>query len=69
MDIQAIAKDYKDYQIEMRRWFHQHPEIAEKEFETSAKVQEELDKYGISWRHPKVIMELLNTNSTSRNTL
>ena len=51
MDIQAIAKDYKDYQIEMRRWFHQHPEIAEKEFETSAKVQEELDKYGISWRH------------------
>lgn len=50
MDIHAIAKEYKDYLIEMRRWFHQHPEIAEKEFETSAKIKSELDKYGISWK-------------------
>ena len=50
MNIQAIAQNYNDYLIEMRRWFHQHPEIAEKEFETSAKIKEELDKYGISWR-------------------
>ena len=50
MDIQAIAPNYNDYLIEMRRWFHQHPEIAEKEFMTSARIKEELDKYGISWR-------------------
>ena len=50
MDIQKIAKEYQDYLIEMRRWFHAHPEIAEKEFETSAMVQAELTKYGISWR-------------------
>lgn len=50
MDIQAIAKQYEPYLIEMRRWFHAHPEIAEKEFETSRKVKEELTKYGISWR-------------------
>ena len=50
MDIQVIAQEYNSYLIEMRRWFHQHPEIAEKEFETSAKIKEELDKYGISWR-------------------
>lgn len=50
MDIQAIAKDYKDYLIEMRRWFHAHAEIAEREFETSKKIKEELTKYGIEWR-------------------
>ena len=50
MNIQDIAKEYKDYLIEMRRWFHAHPEIGEKEFETSQKVKEELTKYGIAWR-------------------
>ena len=50
MDIQAIAKEYKDYLIEMRRWFHAHAEIGEKEFETSAKIKEELTRYGIEWR-------------------
>ena len=50
MDIHAIAKEYNAYLIEQRRWFHAHPEIAEKEFETSRHVKEELTKYGISWR-------------------
>lgn len=50
MDIHAIAKTYNEYLIEQRRWFHIHPEIAEKEFETSAHIKEELTRYGISWR-------------------
>ncbi len=50
MDRAAIAKNYNDYLIEQRRWFHRHPELAEKEFETSAHIKEELTKYGISWR-------------------
>jgi amidohydrolase len=50
MDVCAIAKEYYPYLIEMRRWFRAHPEIAEKEFETSAKVKQELTKYGIAWR-------------------
>ena len=50
MDIHTIAKEYNHYLIEQRRWFHQHPEIAEKEFLTSQRVKEELTKYGISWR-------------------
>lgn len=50
MDIREIAKEYKEYLIEIRRWFHAHPEIGEKEFETSAKIKEELTKYGIEWR-------------------
>ena len=50
MDKQAIAAKYNDYLIEQRRWLHRHPEIAEKEFVTSAHIKEELTKYGISWR-------------------
>ena len=50
MNIQEIAKDYKEYLVQMRRWFHAHPEVGEKEFETSAKIKEELTKYGIQWR-------------------
>lgn len=50
MDLHRIAKEYNDYLIEHRRWFHTHPEIAEKEYLTSAHVKEELTKYGISWR-------------------
>ena len=50
MDIHNIAEGYRDYLIEMRRWFHAHAEIAEKEFETSNRIKEELTKYGISWR-------------------
>ena len=50
MDIREIAKEYKEYLIEMRRWFHAHPEIGEQEFETSQKIKEELTKYGIEWR-------------------
>ena len=50
MDIHSIALNYNSYLIEQRRWFHQHPEIAEKEFLTSAHAKEELTKYGITWQ-------------------
>lgn len=41
---------YRDYLTETRRWFHQHPELSEKEFETSRRVKAELDRMGIPWR-------------------
>lgn len=50
MDIKEIAARYNDYLIEMRRYFHMHPEVSGKEYETSKRVKEELDKYGIPWR-------------------
>ena len=50
MNIQELQQKYGDYQIEMRRWFHRHPEASEHEVETAAKVREELDKMGIKWR-------------------
>ena len=36
------------YLSELRRWFHRHPEIAREEVLTQAKIEEELDKLGIS---------------------
>ncbi len=36
-----------DYCIELRRWFHQHPEISLQEFNTANKIEEELDKLNI----------------------
>lgn len=49
MTIQEVASKYEGYQIEMRRYFHQYPEVSEKEYETSKKIKEELDKMGVSW--------------------
>ncbi len=50
MILQDIAQRYNDYLIEKRRYFHMHPEVSTKEYNTSKIVKEELDKYGISWR-------------------
>lgn len=30
MKIQEVASKYEKYQVEMRRYFHQHPEVSEK---------------------------------------
>ncbi|UCZ52741.1 M20 family metallopeptidase [Bacillus shivajii] len=36
--------------LEIRRHFHQHPELSGEEYETSKKVQETLDSYGIPYK-------------------
>lgn len=36
------------YIIELRRYFHRHPELSEEEFLTQAKIEEELDRIGLS---------------------
>ncbi len=51
MDMKTVAQKYSDYQVQMRRYFHQHPELSEKEFNTSKVIKEELDKIGVSWVH------------------
>lgn len=50
MNIQEVAAKYSDYQIKMRRYFHAHPEVSGKEYETSKVVKAELDKIGVDWR-------------------
>ena len=51
-----VTKTYQEveaYIIEMRRWFHAHPELSLEEKETSAKIKEELTKMGISFEELK----------------
>ncbi len=47
MAIDTCVLEQKDYIVGMRRYFHAHPEVSLKEFETSARIEEELDKVGI----------------------
>ena len=37
----------KTYLISLRRDFHQHPELSLREFRTAARIEEELDCFGI----------------------
>ena len=51
-----VAEKYKEveaYIVEMRRWFHAHPELSLEEKETSAKIKEELTKMDIPFEELK----------------
>ena len=50
MTLQSLMTKYNGYQVEMRRWFHQHPEESTKEFKTAERIRAELDRAGIAWR-------------------
>ncbi|MDD2481701.1 MAG: M20 family metallopeptidase [Lutispora sp.] len=45
-----LAKQYKDYVINLRREFHMHPEASWDEVRTSGRVKEELTKMGIPFK-------------------
>lgn len=47
MALAQYVLDEKEYLIDLRRWFHQHPEQSLKEYKTCAKIEEELDAFGI----------------------
>lgn len=49
MNYEEMEKKYNEYQIKMRRYFHQHPEVSCEEYNTSKVIKEELDKIGVSW--------------------
>lgn len=44
------AKEYEEQLVQLRRHFHQHPEISGKEVETSKKVKELLAEHGIPYQ-------------------
>ena len=47
MNVKETVAKYQDYLIEMRRWFHQHPETSQEEYETSKKIKDEITKTGV----------------------
>lgn len=50
MPLKSYVTDEKEYLIEMRRYFHAHPEVSLKEFGTCKRIEEELDLFGIPHR-------------------
>lgn len=50
MNVKEIAAKYGDYQVQMRRYFHAHPEVSGKEFKTSERIKKELDSIGVPWK-------------------
>ena len=47
MKLSENVLKYQEHCIELRRWFHQHPEPSLYEFNTALKIEEELDKLNI----------------------
>jgi amidohydrolase len=45
--VQQKAKAYTPHVIELRRYFHQHPELSYQEYNTAARVAEELRQLGL----------------------
>ncbi len=50
MAIDPVVLQQKDYIVQMRRYFHAHPEVSLHEFKTAARIEEELDKIGLEHR-------------------
>lgn len=49
MEAKSLANKYKQYVIDMRREFHMNPEPSLKEYRTSKRIKEELDKIGVPY--------------------
>ncbi len=50
MTVEKLLNQYKSYAVDMRREFHMNPEPSMKEFRTSDRIVEELEKMGIECR-------------------
>ena len=49
MEVKELVQKHGEYVVEMRRYFHENPELSWEEFETTKKIAEELDKIGIPY--------------------
>ena len=46
MEIKTLIPKYQEYVQQWRRYFHEHPELSNEEFETTKTLAAELDKMG-----------------------
>jgi amidohydrolase len=53
IDSRQLAKSVQDFVCEYRQDIHRHPELSMKEFRTTDRICEELDKMGVSYRRMK----------------
>ena len=50
MGIHPLIEQDREYITALRRWFHSHPELSMKEYNTAARIEEELSALGIPTR-------------------
>ena len=60
MELKALAEKNHDYVVEMRRYFHRHPELSTQEVNTSKKICEELEKMGYKTLAGRVSRKFFN---------
>ena len=44
MNVMELVRQNREYTVALRREFHQYPEVSWKEFRTTQRIREELDK-------------------------
>ena len=49
MNVYAEVKKHEQYGIDLRRHFHQHPELSWQEVETAKRIRQELTDLGIPY--------------------
>lgn len=47
MEVKDLVQKYQDYVRDLRRYFHQYPELSYEEVETTRRIADELDKMGV----------------------
>ena len=50
MDVITEGKKIQNELVELRRYFHEHPELPWEEFNTQKKIMEYLDELGIPYQ-------------------
>ena len=49
MNVMELVRQNREYTVALRREFHQYPEVSWKEFRTTRRIREELDKLNIPY--------------------
>ena len=69
MDVITEGKKIQNELVELRRYFHEHPELSWEEFNTQKKIMEYLDELGIPYQESSktgVIATIKGPHSSDR---
>jgi amidohydrolase len=70
--ISILSEQYFEETVSMRRYFHQHPELSEQEFNTAIYIRERLKEYGIEcqmYLEGKAVIALIKGKNTSNKVI
>ncbi|XP_031117451.1 IAA-amino acid hydrolase ILR1-like 4 [Ipomoea triloba] len=62
----AKSPELFDWMVKIRRAIHENPELGYEEFETSRLIRDELDKMGITYKHPFAVTGIVGSIGTGK---